>query len=163
MDLWKADPVLTLTNLLESLECWTKALDEGYGVDVLYLDYRKAFDSVPHKRLLQKVSLYGINGSALMWIENFLTLRTTRVGVRGYFSDWFQVLSGVPQGSVLGPLLFLLFVNELHSWIVNSMRMFADDTKVWAYIRSTEDSQSLQKDLDSLTTWSKEWLLHLPG
>jgi len=163
MDLWKADPVLTLTNLLESLECWTKALDEGYGVDVLYLDYRKAFDSVPHKRLLQKVSLYGINGSALMWIENFLTLRTTRVGVRGYFSDWFQVLSGVPQGSVLGPLLFLLFVNELHSWIVNSMRMFADDTKVWTYIRSTEDSQSLQKDLDSLTTWSKEWLLHLPG
>ena len=149
-----------LTNLLESLECWTKALDDGYGVDVLYLDYRKAFDSVPHKRLLQKLSLYGVNGSALMWIENFLTLRTTRVGVRGYFSDWFQVLSGVPQGSVLGPLLFLLFVNELPSWIVNSMRMFADDTKVWAYIRSTEDSQSLQKDLDNLTTWSKEWLLH---
>ena len=149
-----------LTNLLESLECWTKALDEGYGVDVLYLDYRKAFDSVPHKRLLQKLTLYGINGSTLIWIENFLTLRTTRVGVRGYFSGWFQVLSGVPQGSVLGPLLFLLFVNELPSWIVNSMRMFADDTKVWAYIRSTEDSQSLQKDLDSLTTWSNEWLLH---
>ena len=63
-----------LANLLESLECWTKALDESYGLDVMYLDYRKAFDSVLHKRLLQKLTRYGINGSALIWIENFLTM-----------------------------------------------------------------------------------------
>jgi len=80
--------------------------DEGYRVDVLYLDYRKAFDSVPHQRLLQKLPVYGINGSALMWIENFLTLlRRTRVGVRGYFSDWFQVLSGVPGLRVVASTL----------------------------------------------------------
>jgi len=70
-----------LTNLSETLEGWTKALDEGYEVDVLYLDYRKPFDSVPHRRLLRKLALYGISDSALTWIDNFLTLLTTRVGV----------------------------------------------------------------------------------
>ena len=146
-----------LTNLLESLECWTKALDEGYGVDVLYLDYRKAFDSVPHNRLLQKLATYGICGRALNWISNFLRSRTTRVGVRGSFSVWFEVLSGVPRGSVYAP--FMLFVNELPSWIVNSIRMFADDMKLWANIRTEEESLILQMDLDNLFAWTNDWLL----
>ena len=132
-----------------------KSLTKSTGTTRALAPYRPArdpFQSGPRPPSRERCSL--------IWIENFLTLRTTRVGVRGYFSDWFQVLSGVPQGSVLGPLLFLLFVNELPSWIANKMRLFADDTKVWAYIRTTENSQSLQKDLDSLTTWSNEWLLH---
>jgi len=106
-------------------------LDEGFGIDVLYLDYRKAFDSVPHKRLLKKLKLYGINGKLLRWIQSFLEARLMRVRIRGSFSDWIEVLNGVPQGSVLGPLLFLLFVNDLPDWIKCGMRMFADDVKIW--------------------------------
>ena len=88
-----------LTNLLESLESWTQALDEGFGVDVLYLYYRKAFDSVPHKRLLGKLKLHGINGKLLKWIQSFLEARLMKVGIRGSFYDWIEVLSGVPQPS----------------------------------------------------------------
>jgi len=106
-------------------------LDEGFGIDVLYLDYRKAFDSVPHKRLLKKLKLYGINGKLLRWIQSFLEARLMRVRIRDSFSDWIEVLNGVPQGSVLGPRLFLLFVNDLPDWIKNGMRMFADYVKIW--------------------------------
>ena len=139
-----------LTNLLETLENWTRALDEGYGIDVLYLDYRKAFDSVPIQRLIEKLKAYVISGNLLQWIESFLTLRTMRVGIRGSYSEWFEVVSGVPQGSVPGPLLFLLFVNDLPSWIVNDIKMFADDTKMWRRIQTQSDSQTLQADLDGL-------------
>ena len=148
-----------LTNLLESLESWTKALDEGYGLDIIYLDYRKAFDSVPHIRLMQRLRSYGIRGDLLGWIESFLTSRIMRVGVRGTFSDWLDVISGVPQGSVLGPLLFLLFVNELPEWISTNIKMFADDTKLWQRIRSESDSGSLQHDIDNLDAWSNKWQL----
>jgi len=92
-----------LTNILESLEAWTKALDEGYGIDLIYLDYRKAFDTVPHARLIEKLISLGISGKLLDWIANFLHLRKMRVRVRISFSEWVEVLSGVPQGSVLGP------------------------------------------------------------
>ena len=149
-----------LTNLLESLECWTQALDDGYGLDIIYLDYRKAFDSVPHKRLIEKLKTYGITGSLRKWIESFLTSRKMKVGIRGTFSEEIEVISGVPQGSVLGPLLFLLFVNDLPRWIVNSMKMFADDTKLWCRIETASDSESLQKDLDSLANWSQKWMLN---
>jgi len=95
-----------LTNLLETLESWTQALDDGYGLDVVYLDYRKAFDSVPHQRLLQKLKEFGIKGKLSAWLESFLTSRSMTVGVRGAFSKFQEVLSRVPQGSVIGPLLF---------------------------------------------------------
>jgi ribonucleases P/MRP protein subunit RPP40 len=82
-----------------------------------------------------------------------------RVRVNGAFSCWTDILSGVPQGSVLRPLLFILFVNDLPDWMVNSMRMFADDTKIWCPIRCLSDSHSLQDDLDKLSVWSDQWLL----
>jgi len=102
--------------------------------------YRKAFDSVPHQRLLEKLKEFGIKGKLRAWLEDFLMSRTMTVGVRGAFSQLQAVLSGVPQGSVIGPLLFLLFVNELPNWIKNELRMFADDTKIWCPIKTAADS-----------------------
>ena len=130
-----------------------------HGIDIIFLHYRKAFDTVPHKRLLVKLVELGITGKLLRWIKNFLFGRYMRVVVRDTFSKWIEVSSGVPQGSVLGPLLFLIFVNELPEWIVNSMKMFADDTKIWTAIDEVEDSNSLQADLDQLVRWSEIWLL----
>lgn len=148
-----------LTNLLEAFNEWTQALDEGYGLEVVYLDYRKAFDTVPHKRLIDKIRNYGITGNILRWIEDFLRGRKTRVKVNGNYSEWLEVWSGVPQGSVLGPLLFLLFVNDLPDWIKSSIRMFADDTKMWRVIKTEEDRDILQCDIDKLMEWSDNWLL----
>jgi len=97
--------------------------------------------------------MYGLNGKLLKWIQGFLSGRTMRVGPRGTFSEFLRLLSGVPQGSVLGPLLFLLYVNDLPEWIISSMRIFADDVKLWITIKSEQDSVILQSDLDSLTCW----------
>ena len=134
-------------------------MDQGYGIDIIYLDYRKAFDSVPLKRLIERLKSCGLSGKVLRWIEAFVTSRKMRVTLRGFFSDWIDVLSGVPQCSVLGPLLFLLFVNELPNWIKTSMKMFADDAKLWSTVTSMSDSQVIQTDLDSLVEWSEKWLL----
>ena len=95
----------------------------------------------------------------LNWIVEFQSDRIIRVGVHGAFSEWVAVLSGVPQGSVLGPLLFLIFLNDLPDWVVNGISMFADDTKIWMGIYTVKDQESLQDDLDKLMSWSEEWLV----
>ena len=148
-----------LTNLLETLESWTRILDNGFGIDVIYLDYRKAFDTVPHNRLISKLQGCGIDGPLLQWIRAFLVDRSMRVMVNGSSSSWVNVSSGVPQRSVLGPLLFLIFVNDLPDWVKSSIKMFADDTKLWAMISNTADSRMLQDDLNRLKCWSDKWLL----
>src|SRR5664279_3607795 len=148
-----------LTNLLHSFEEWTRALDEGYGVDVVYLDFRKAFDSVPHRRLVKKLKKCGLSDTYLKWIFEFLTKRKMRVKVNGRDSNWVDVISGVPQGSVLGPLLFFLYVNDLPDWIVNSIRLFADDVKIWVKLDRDVSSWSLQNDLYGLCNWTDKWLL----
>jgi len=116
---------------------------KGHGIDIIFLDYCKAFDTVPHRRLLVKLVQLGITGKLLKWIKNFLARRHMKVMVQDTFSKWIKVLSRVPQGSVLRPLLLLIFVNELQDWIVSSMKMFADDTKIWTMVDEIEDSKTL--------------------
>ena len=148
-----------LTNLLVSLEEWSKALDEGGNVDVVYLDISKAFDTVPHKRLTAKMKRYGLGGNLLGWLVNFLSDRQMRVGVHGEFSDWTNVTSSVPQGTIGGPTQFGLYVHDMPEFVVNRIIQFADDTKLWRIIQGETDKLALQADLDSLGDWSEEWML----
>ena len=114
-----------MTQLLEAMDTWTEALDEHGSVDIIYTDFQKAFDSVPHGRLIEKVSACGIKGKAKTWIENFLRDRSQRVVVNGATSQEGAVTSGIPQGSVLGPILFVIYINDLPQTVKSQIKMFA--------------------------------------
>ena len=131
-------------------------LNSGNQVDVLFLDFSKAFDKVPHKRLLYKLNYYGIRSPYLEWIEQFLTDRTQQVVVENKFSALTTVISGVPKGSVLGPLLFLLFINDLPPISIDSLvKLYADDVLMYRSINDVSDHQILQDDLNNkLIHWS---------
>ena len=146
-----------LTNILCFLEEITKWIDVGSPVDIIYLDFQKAFDKVPHQRLLLKLKAHGIGDSITDWIEQWLTDRRQRVVVDGEVSNWKSVLSGVPQGSVLGPILFLIYINDLDDNITSNVLKFADDTKLFRKVNTDGDKQHLQNDLDRLVKWSEKW------
>ena len=139
-----------LTNLLEFFEEVTSILDGGKPVDVIYLDFAKAFDKVPHRRLIRKLQSHGIQGQVLKWIEGWLKGRKQRVSLNGRFSKWCEVLSGVPQGSVLGPLLFLIFINDIDDDVISKLCKFADDTKVGRAVGSEDEVNILRNDLKKL-------------
>ena len=145
----------TTTNLLEALNIWSEAVMHGIPVDILFLDYSKAFDSVPHQRLIRQTESFGIHGSALAWINAFLTDRRQQVRANGELSDFRPVRSGVPQGSILGPVLFTLYVNDIPSEIENIISMYADDTKVYTAITSEGSVTSLKSDLRKLEAWAQ--------
>ena len=147
------------TQLLTVLEDWTSALEDGDNLDALHMDFAKAFDTASHQRLLVKLKGYGIGGAVLQWIDAFLSGRRQRVVVNGSKSTWAKVTSGIPQGSVLGPLLFVCFINDMPSVVKSPVHLFADDTKLYRRVTTLEDHKALQDDLTNLEDWSTKWNL----
>lgn len=150
------------TALASLIHHWAGELDPGFTViDCLLLDFAKAFDTVPHRRLLHKVEHMGVHPVICQWISSFLSGRLQRVQIDGEFSDWLPVTSGIPQGSVIGPLLFSIFINDIHENLSRgtTLNLFADDAIVYRTVMGAGDCRILQKDLDTLAEWSRAWLL----
>ena len=146
-----------LTNLLDFMEVVTHHLDEGQPVDLVYLDFAKAFDKVPFCRLFKKLEAHGIGEQVLQWIKKWLYGRRQRVSVNKTLSEWGEVTSGVPQGSVLGPVLFLVYINDIDLGLISKLSKFADDSKLCKNICTEADREALQQDLDRLDEWSQQW------
>jgi len=142
--------------LLRVLDDWTEAWDDGEEIDCAYLDFAKAFDRVPHNRLVAKLDSFAICRSTVNWIKSFLTSREQVVVVGEASSERVQVTSGIPQGSVMGPILFVLFINDLPDGVSNTVLLFADDTKLYA----RNNLPGLQEDLRRLEKWSQDWMLN---
>ena len=149
-----------VTQLLEVMEIWLNIFDQGLAWDTIYMDFAKAFDRVPHNRLLAKIRSLGIRGKLLNWISDFLTNRKQRVVIGNSASPWTEVTSGIPQGSVLGPILFVMYINDLPNEVMSYIKIFADDTKIFRAIRSISDINKIQKDIDRLVAWSIKWQLY---
>ena len=145
-----------LSNLLVYQDSIMTMIEEGSAVDVVYLDLQKAFDKVPHDKLMKKVRDIGISGNLADWIENWLKDRRQRVVIGDAHSEWGEVSSGVPQGSILGPLLFTIFINDLDKNLQNMVIKFADDTKIWGKVNNAKDVEKMQEDLRVLEVWSDE-------
>ena len=146
-----------LINLVDFFHDMFSIYDKSRAVDILYLDFRKAFDKVPHKRLMAKVRSLGIVDEVGDWIEDWLSDRKQRVVINGTLSGWRDVTSGVPQGSVLGPLLFIIYINDLDLGLVSKISKFADDTKMGINAVSDAAVKQLQEDLRKVGEWSKKW------
>ncbi|MCP4492873.1 MAG: hypothetical protein GY820_37060, partial [Gammaproteobacteria bacterium] len=141
---------------LECLDDWTKSVRDNIGIHAIYVDFAEAFDTVSHKKLIIKLQAYGIRGTLLFWLSAFLSNRFQRVKLRNTYSSWLPVTSGVPQGSVLGPTLFLLFVNDLPDIVESGViiKLFADDLKIYA---PSSLVSCLRSSLRSLESWTLLW------
>ena len=131
-------------------------VDEGKAVDIVYLNFNKAFDKVPHWRLLGKVRVCGVAGQVANWIANSLSGRKQRVAMSGRMSCWEDVSSGVPQGSVLGPLLFNIYINDLDNGVRSKLSKFADDTKLGGEVDSRGGGEQIQESIDTYIDWAKD-------
>jgi hypothetical protein len=145
------------SQLILTVNDLARSLNNKSQTDMIIMDFSKAFDTVPHNRLLLKLDRYGIRNNLLAWISNFLKHRSQRVVVGGEHSTWTEVVSGVPQGTVLGPLLFLAYINDLPQNIKSEVRLFADDCVVYRQILNDHDHLTLQNDLNTLEKWQNNW------
>ena len=147
------------TQLTITIGDLAKSFDNKHQVDVVLLDFSKAFDRVPHTRLLNKIHHYGIRGKEHNWINTFLTHRKQRVTLDGKLSSTADVTSSVPQGTVIGPLCFLIYINNMPDCVSEGtkIRLFADDALIYREINSNKDKTTFQNDLDALSRWSADW------
>ena len=151
----------TVTQLIEIYDEFCKAVDKGKEIRVVFLDISKAFDRVWHAGLLEKLRGAGIRGTLLQWLKSYLTDRQQRVTINGARSPWGKILAGVPQGSVLGPLLFLIFINDIVH-VINrcKIRLFADDTCLFVEIDEPDEAaQILNENLNEIQQWANKWLV----
>ena len=154
----------TVLQLLKIFDDWTECLESGGQIDCVYMDFEKAFDTVPHERLISKLKSYNIDSTIINWVSAFLKGRNFKVIVNGKCSCSFDVISGIPQGSILGPLLFIIYINDLPdecSSLLSKLNIYADDTKLYGHILQREDQCMLQQDIDKIKTWADRWLLKL--
>ena len=151
----------TSLQLLTVLDIWTDALEQGLTLDIIYMDFRKAFDVVPHRRLVGKLKSYAISSEITNWVVSFLSDRYQTVTVNGAESSERSVLSGIPQGSVLGPMLFVIYINDLPECVLGDALsfLFADDTKLFNKIHCVDDCFKLLTEIDNLHEWSQVWLI----
>ena len=150
----------TITQLISTLQTWYETILKGDSTDCIYIYFRKAFDSVPIKFLIYKLEKLVISGKLLSWFADFLTNGTFRVKIGESFSSSYEIKSGVPQGSVLGPLLFLYYINDLPGVLPQHLhiKLYADDAKIYEHF-DKNNSKLLQEGLDSIIKWSQDWAL----
>jgi hypothetical protein len=148
------------TQLITAINDWAKSINQKKQTDAILLDFSKAFDSVPHLRLMSKLDHYGIRGLSANWIKAFLSNRSQVVSINGSHSRPQPVISGVPQGTILAPVLFLLYINDISENIKSQIRLFADDGIIYREINNDQDHVTLQEDLDNLNNWANKWQLN---
>ena len=149
------------TQLLTAVNDWALTINQGQSTHAIFLDFAKAFDTVAHQRLLLKLENLGIRGNVLNWIKGFISNRHQRVLLNGETSSWQPVISGVPQGSILGPLLFILYINDIGNNLKSPIKLFADDCVVYRRIVTRSHCIELQVNLHTLYRWTQDWQLGL--
>ena len=144
----------TIRQLINTTTDWANTLNNKGQTDIIFFDFSKAFDKISHKFILSKLHYYGIRNHTLSWIGAFLYNRTQTTVVNGVHSSYVEVISGVPQGSVLGPMLFLLYINDINNAMTSQNKLFADDSVLYRNIQNKNDQVILQNDLDTISSWA---------
>ena len=145
------------TQLLQCVNDWNQALDNKNNIDIIFLDISRAFDTVSHVKLMKKLDNIGIKGNMLHWFKSFLTSRKQRVKINKECSEWSNVTSGVPQGTIIGPVAFLMYINDIINNIKCQCMLYADDCVLYSCVNNANDAKMLQHDLDRVIKWSHRW------